>query len=48
MSPTSDPIVVLVPNEEGLEIVDAVDGLRAVRYDPKAARCPTRPAPHGC
>ncbi|TCK20843.1 2-hydroxyacid dehydrogenase [Pseudonocardia endophytica] len=34
---SSDPIVVLVPNEEGQEIVDAVDGLRAVVYDPQAA-----------
>jgi phosphoglycerate dehydrogenase-like enzyme len=37
MSPSSEPIVVLVPNEEGREIVDAVDGLRAVVYDPTAA-----------
>ena len=37
MSPTSEPIVVLVPNSEGREIVDAVDGVRAVVYDPKGA-----------
>lgn len=37
MSQSPEPIVVLVPNEEGQKIVDAVDGLRAVVYDPKAA-----------